>query len=466
MIADLPLLTAAASTAFPPADQDYLFEARQMQALSFAAHIPLVCFGIAFPALVVFAEWLYLRTGNPLYRTLAKRWSKVMIALFAVGVVTGTILSFELGLLWPNFMATFGDVFGVAFTLEGFSFFVEAIFIAIYVYGWERLSPRAHFLCGIPVLIAGFSGSLFVIAVNGWMNHPTGFTLRDGRAVDVDPFDALFGNSFFWHELIHMYLAAYIVAGFLTASVYAWGWLRGRRGAYERVALVLPLTVAALAAPAQLIVGDWAAREVAERQPVKLAALEGLGETTKGAPIHVLGWYDGEEVRYGISIPRMLSLLAFHDPNATVEGLETVPEDDQPPVNVVRIAFQTMVGIGFFLALVGFVYVAVWFRHRRLPRSTWFYWGVVLAGPLSLVALISGWVTTEVGRQPWVVYDVMRTSEAVTGAEGIPLGYTVLALVYLGLAAAVAWILHRLSRAPVDIPAPTSAPATVSHGSR
>jgi cytochrome bd ubiquinol oxidase subunit I len=465
MIADLQLVTAA-STAFPPADQEYLFEARQMQALSFAAHIPLVCFGIAFPALVVFAEWLYLRTGNPLYRTLAKRWSKVMIALFAVGVVTGTILSFELGLLWPNFMATFGDVFGVAFTLEGFSFFVEAIFIAIYVYGWDRLSPRAHFLCGIPVLIAGFSGSLFVIAVNGWMNHPTGFTLRDGRAVDVNPSDALFGNSFFWHELVHMYLAAYIVAGFLTASVYAWGWLRGRRGAYERVALVLPLTVAALAAPAQLIVGDWAAREVAERQPVKLAALEGLGETTKGAPIHVLGWYDGEEVRYGISIPRMLSLLAFHDPNATVEGLETVPEEDQPPVNVVRIAFQTMVGIGFFLALVAFVYVAVWVRRRRLPRSTWFYRGVVLAGPLSLVALIAGWVTTEVGRQPWVVYDVMRTSEAVTGAEGIPLGYTVLALVYIGLAAAVVWILRRLARAPVDIPTPTTAPATPSHGSR
>jgi cytochrome bd ubiquinol oxidase subunit I len=465
MLADLhAVASVAASSAFTPAEQDYLFEARQMQALSFAAHIPLVCFGIAFPALVIFAEWLYLRTGNPLYRTLAKRWSKVMIALFAVGVVTGTILSFELGLLWPNFMATFGDVFGLAFTLEGFSFFVEAIFIAIYVYGWERLSPRAHFLCGIPILIAGFSGSLFVIAVNGWMNHPTGFTLRDGRATDVHPFDALFGNSFFWHELIHMYLAAYIVAGFLTASVYAWGWLRGRRGRYERVALVIPLTVAALAAPAQIIVGDWAAREVAEEQPVKLAALEGLGETTKGAPIHVLGWYDGEEVKYGIRFPKLLSLLAFHDPNATVEGLETVPEDDQPPVNVVRFAFQTMVGIGSGLALLGAVYVGVWLRKRRLPRSTWFYRGLVAAGPLSLVALIAGWVTTEVGRQPWVVYDVMRTSEAVTGAGGIPVGYTALALVYLGLAGAVVWILRRLSRSPLDVPETTTPPTAPAHG--
>jgi cytochrome d ubiquinol oxidase subunit I len=464
VFADLHIATAlAASNAFAPADQDYLFEARQMQALSFAAHIPLVCFGIAFPALVVFAEALYLRTGDPLYRTLAKRWSKVMIALFAVGVVTGTILSFELGLLWPNFMATFGDVFGVAFTLEGFSFFVEAIFIAIYVYGWERLSARAHFLCGIPILVAGLSGSLFVIAVNGWMNHPTGFELRDGRAVNVHPFDALFGNSYFWHELVHMYLAAYIVAGFLTASVYAWGWLRGRRGRYERVALIVPLTVAALAAPVQIIVGDWAAREVGEKQPVKLAALEGLGETTRGAPIHMLGWYDGEEVKYGIGFPRLLSLLTFHDPNATVKGLEIVPPEERPPVNVVRFAFQTMVVIGCMLALLAVVYLVAWLRLRRLPRSTWFYRGLVAAGPLSLVALISGWITTEVGRQPWIVYKVMLTSEAVTGAEGIPVGYTALAIVYLGLAAAVVWILRRLARSPLDVaPTTTYAPA---HGS-
>src|SRR5919108_951485 len=200
-----------AAAPFAPVDQDYLFEARQMQALSFAVHIPLVCFGIAFPAFVLLLEGLWLRSGDPVYRTIAKRWSKVMLALFAVGVVTGTILSFELGLLWPGFMAAFGDVFGLGFTLEAFSFFLEAIFIAIYVYGWDRLSPRAHFLSGIPVVVAGFTGSLFVIAVNGWMNHPTGFTLRGGEAVDVHPWDALFGNSYFWHEVVHMYLAAYIV---------------------------------------------------------------------------------------------------------------------------------------------------------------------------------------------------------------------------------------------------------------
>jgi cytochrome d ubiquinol oxidase subunit I len=442
--------SGAGGSAFGPADQHYLFEARRMQALSFAAHLPLVCFGIAFPAFVVFAEWLHLRTGDPVYRVLARRWSKVMLALFAVGVVTGTILSFELGLLWPNFMATFGDVFGLGFAVEGISFFIEAIFIGIYVYGWNRLSPRAHLLTGIPVVVSGFAGSLMVIAVNGWMNHPTGFRLENGRAVDVHPFAALFENGYFWHELVHMYLAGYIVAGFVTASVYAWALLRGRDGRYVRTALILPLTAAALAAPVQVVVGDWVARDVAVTQPVKLAALEGLGETTRGAPEHLLGWYDGRKVVYGVEIPKLLSLLAYRDPNAAVAGLRTVPPGDRPPVNVVRFSFQTMVGIGTLLALLGVVHVAVWLRHRRLPRSRWFYRGLVAAGPLSLVALIAGWTTTEVGRQPWVVYRVMRTSEAVTGAGGIPVGYATLAVAYAGLVVAVAWLLRRLARAPLE----------------
>src|ERR687887_962124 len=234
------------AAALSPVEQEHLLQARQMQALSFAVHIPLVCFGIAFPSMVMLVESLYLRTGDELYRTLAKRWSKVMMALFAVGVVTGTILSFELGLLWPNFMATFGDVFGLAFGLEGFSFFMEAIFIAIYVYGWDRMSSRMHLLAGIPVVLAGLTGSLFVIAVNAWMNRPTGFRLEHGRAVDIDPWGALFGNRHLWPELTHMYFAGYIVAGFAVAAVYAWGWLRGRRGHYERIALAVPLTIAAL----------------------------------------------------------------------------------------------------------------------------------------------------------------------------------------------------------------------------
>jgi cytochrome d ubiquinol oxidase subunit I len=278
----LDLAAQVLGAALAPVEQQHLDQARQMQALSFAVHIPLVCFGIAFPSMVLLAESLYVRTGDELYRTLAKRWSKVMIALFAVGVVTGTILSFELGLLWPNFMATFGGVFGLAFGLEGFSFFLEAIFIAIYVYGWDRMAPRTHLLCGVPLVIAGLTGSLFVISVNAWMNHPGGFELVDGRVSDVHPWTALFGNAHLWPELAHMYIAGFIVAGFLLAAAYAWGWLKGRRGRYERVALAIALTIAALAAPVQLFVGDWLARRVTDDQPTKLAALEGSARRRRG----------------------------------------------------------------------------------------------------------------------------------------------------------------------------------------
>jgi cytochrome d ubiquinol oxidase subunit I len=432
--------------------QEHLLAARQMQALSFAVHIPLVCFGIAFPAMVLFMEGLWLRTGDPVYRALAKRWSKVMLILFAVGVVTGTILSFELGLLWPNFMATFGEVFGVAFALEGISFFIEAIFIAIYVYGWDRLGRRAHFMVGIPIAIAGVTGSMMVIAVNGWMNNPKGFDVVDGRVVNPHPWEALFTGNV-WHELVHMYLAGYLVAAFIVAGVYAVPWLKGRHTRYHRAGLVVPLTIGALAAPAQVVVGDWAGRSVAETQPTKLAAMEGLPETTKGAPFTFLGWYDEDagDVKGGIEIPRMLSILAYHDPNATVQGLGAVPPEDRPPVNVVRFAFQTMVGIGTGLALLGVLYLATWWRHRRLPRSPWFYRAVIAAGPLSVVALIAGWITTEVGRQPWIVYLSMRTEQAVTDAGGLLVAYVALAAVYLALAGAVAWLLRRLARRPPEV---------------
>jgi cytochrome d ubiquinol oxidase subunit I len=303
-----------------------------------------------------------------------------------------------------------------------------------------------------------------VITVNAWMNNPTGFTLEGGRVSDVRPLKALFGNDYLWHELVHMYVAGFIVAGFLTAAVYAFAWLRGRRDRYQRVALVVPLTVAALAAPVQIVVGDWAARSVAREQPTKLAAFEGLHETEEGAPVHLGGWYDGDEIRYGIPLPRLLSLLAFHDPSARVEGLEEVPAAERPPVNVVRVAFQTMVGIGFFLAGISAIYLFVWLRRKRLPRSSWFYRAIVAAGPLSVVALIAGWVTTEVGRQPWVVYGHMRTEEAVTGASGIPVGYATLVIVYACLLAAIVWILRRLARAPVEIQRGPSGVAPLAAG--
>jgi cytochrome d ubiquinol oxidase subunit I len=423
--------------------------ARQMQAMSLGVHIPIVCFGIAFPAMIVFVEGLYLRTGDLAYKALAKRWSKVALILFAVGVVTGTILSFEFGLLWPNFMATFGEVFGIAFGLEGISFFVEAIFIAIYVYGWDRLSRRAHFLTGVPIVISGFTGSLNVIAVNGWMNNPEGFDVVDGRVVNPRPWDALF-NANMWHELIHMYLAGYIVAGFIVAGVYASAWLKGRRDRYHRTALVVTLAFASLAAPVQVVVGDWAGRQVAESQPTKLAAFEGVTRTQDGAPFTIGGVYDERagEVRWGIEVPKLLSLLAHHDPNARVVGLDAVAPEDRPPVNIVRFAFQTMIAIGTGLAILGTVFFVTWFRKHRLPRSRWFFRAVMAAGPLSLVALIAGWITTEVGRQPWIVYEVMRTEQAVTSADGLEVGYAFLVAVYLALGAGVLWLLRRLARQP------------------
>ncbi|MEA2384650.1 MAG: cytochrome bd ubiquinol oxidase subunit [Solirubrobacteraceae bacterium] len=425
--------------------------ARRMQALSLAVHIPIVCFGIAFPAMILFVEGLYLRTGDVTYKALAKRWSKVAITIFAVGVVTGTILSFEFGLLWPNFMATFGAVFGVGFALEGVSFFIEAIFIAIYVYGWDRLPERTHFLTGIPIVITGFTGSFWVLGVNAWMNDPTGFSVVNGRVTDPKPWQALLAPNL-GHELTHMYLAGYIVAGFIVAGVYATARLRGHRDRYHRAGLVVALSFAAFASGAQGLVGDWAGRRVAVSQPVKLAAFEGLPRTENGAPFTIGGYYDARrgEVRYGIHIPKMLSILAHHDPNAQVIGLDSVPPQDRPPVNIVRFAFQAMAAIGTGLALLGLWFVGTFLRFRRLPRSVWFYRAVTVAGPLALVALIAGWIATEVGRQPWIVYGVMRTKEAVTRSDGLEAGFVFLVVVYVGLAAAVAWLLRRLAGRPPE----------------
>ncbi len=423
--------------------------ARQMQALSLGIHIPIVCFGIAFPAMFLFVEGLYLRTGDATYKALAKRWSKVALILFAVGVVTGTILSFEFGLLWPEFMATFGEVFGVAFALEGISFFLEAIFLAIYVYGWDRLGRRAHFLTGVPVVITGITGSANVIAVNGWMNTPDGFDVVDGRVVNPQPWDAML-NANFAHEFVHMYLAGYLVAGFIVAGVYARAWLKGRRDRYHRTALVVALSFAAFAAPVQGLVGDWAGRNVADTQPTKLAAFEGLYETTEGAPLTLGGIYDEEtgEVKYGIEIPYLLSLLADHDPSSRILGLEEVPEELRPPVNVVRFAFQAMAGIGTLLGVVAAAFLLTWLVRRRLPKTRLFYWSVIAAGPLSLIALIAGWIATEVGRQPFIVYGVMRTEQAVTASDDLEIGYAVLITVYVALAVAVVWLLRRLASRP------------------
>jgi cytochrome bd ubiquinol oxidase subunit I len=426
-----------------------LLYARQQMALSLGWHIVIACTGMAFPFLVMYAEWKGQRTGDPVYTALARHWSKVLAVLFAIGAVSGTILSFEFGILWPRWMAAYGDVMGLPFAIEGFAFFTEAIFVGIYLYGWDRLPPKVHLWSGVPIGIAGVASAFFVVAANGFMNTPTGFRLVNGNVVDVHPWAALFNTSL-WPEATHMILAAFIVTGYLVAMPHALALLRGKRDRYRRIGFLIPFVVASAVVPLQIVAGDWAARHVAVHQPVKLAAMEGLEHTERGAPIHIGGVFIDGRVRFGIKIPDGLSFLAFHRTNAVVTGLESVPPADRPPVNVVRTAFQVMVAIGTAMLGLGLWLLLAWRRHRDLPRSRWFYRAALVAGPAAVVALEAGWITTEVGRQPWIVYGVMRTQDAVTRASGIPVGYATLSVVYAGLAVAVGWLLRRLARAPLD----------------
>ena len=425
-----------------------LLYARQQMALSLGTHIVIACLGMAFPFLVVLAEWRGNRTGDAVYTTLARRWAKAMGVLFAVGAVSGTILSFEFGILWPRWMGRFGAVMGLPFAIEGFAFFLEAIFIGVYLYGWDRLPARVHQGVGIAIGVAGVASAFFVVAANGWMNDPTGFRVVAGKVVDVKPWAALF-NSALWPEATHMILGAFIVAGCLVATPHAWALLHGRGTRYHRVGLALALTVAMIAVPVQLVVGDWAARHVATKQPTKLAAIEGVTHTQKGAALHIGGIYVDGEVKGALRIPNLLSLLAYDNPNATVQGLDAVPVSDRPPVNVVRTSFQLMVAIGFALLGLGLWLGLAWRRRRALPRSRWFLRAAVLAGPAAVLALECGWVVTEVGRQPWIVYRVMRVRDAVSDAPGLRFGYFLLLAVYAVLAIATFTALRHLARIPL-----------------
>ncbi|HEV7826981.1 MAG TPA: cytochrome ubiquinol oxidase subunit I [Mycobacteriales bacterium] len=439
------LLADAAS----PAD---LAAARSQMALSLGWHIIVACLGVGMPAITLLAEWRGMRTGDPVYRRLAHVWARSMGVLFAVGAVSGTILSFEMGLLWPGLMGRFGDVIGLPFTMEGLAFFIEAIFLGIYLYGWDKLSPRAHLLSGIPLIVAGVASAFFVVTANAWMNQPVGFRLGpDGRAVDVDPWGAMF-NPATPPQTVHMILAAFMVAGFLMASVYAVAMLRGRRDRYHRVGFLLPFAVAAAITPVQIVVGDWAAHFVASNQPVKLAAMEGLYETESSVPLHLGGIYVGDELKYAVPIPYMLSLLAHWDPQAEVLGLAEVPPDERPPVNIVHLSFQIMVGCGFFLLALGAWAAFAWWRRRGLPASRWFLRGTACSGAVAVLALECGWITTEVGRQPWIVYGIQRTVDAVNPAPGLRLGFVAVLVVYTVLTIATVYVLRRLAGRGVEGP--------------
>src|SRR5467141_3388116 len=397
---------------------DFLF-ARSQMAMSLAFHIVFAALGIGMPLLMAMAEGMYLRTKQPVYLDLCKRWAKGTAILFAVGAVSGTVLSFELGLLWPAFMEFAGPIIGMPFSLEGFAFFLEAIFLGLYLYGWEKLSPQTHVFAGIMVSIGGVLSGAFVVTANAWMNTPTGFRLIDGRISEVDPFAAMF-NPAAGAQVVHMLLAAYAAVGVAVAGIHARLLLRDPVNAFHRRAFVIALAVGLPAALLQPLSGDWAGRVVARTQPAKLAALEGHFETETYAPLRIGGIPDvaARETRYALEIPGGLSFLAHGDPAASVVGLNDIPRELWPPVTAVHIAFQIMVAIGTWLACLALWAGTLWWRGR-LFESRWFLNAMFWSTALGLVAVEVGWMVTELGRQPWIIQGVIRTSEAVTPKPGL-----------------------------------------------
>lgn len=422
---------------------DFLF-ARSQMAMSLGFHIVFAAIGIALPVLMAIAEGIYLRTGRAVFLELSKRWARGAAILFAVGAVSGTVLAFELGLLWPTFMEKAGAIIGMPFSLEGFAFFTEAIFLGLYLAGWNRLPPLVHWLCGVIVGVSGILSGIFVVTANAWMNAPAGFKLVDGKITEIDPIAAMLNPAAF-HEVLHMTLAAFVATGFAVAAIHAFFVLRDRGNEFHRSALGIALALACLSAPLQIISGDFSARSVAKLQPAKLAAMEATYRTQTGAPLQLGGIPDDESRtnNYALSIPRGLSLLSTHDPNAKVIGLEEFPRHDWPNVRVVHWAFDIMVVSG--TALVGLSIAAAWLalKHRRVPDSTWFLRALVAAGPLGFLAIEAGWTVTELGRQPWIIYGVMRTAEAVTPIGKIAIPFVVFTLLYVFLSVVVISLLRR-----------------------
>jgi len=421
-----------------------LLAARSQMAVSLGFHIVFAALGIAMPVMIALAEWRWLSRKDEHGLSLAKRWSKGTAILFAVGAVSGTVLSFELGLLWPAFMERAGPSIGPLFALEGFAFFTEAIFLGIYLYGWSRIPPKAHFVAGIIVALSGVASAVFVITANAWMNHPTGFVLEDGRLTHVQPLVA-FLHPIAWHEILHMLLAAFAATGFLVAGIHAFWLLRDPGSRFHRLALAIALAVGGLPALLQLLSGDLIARAVAEHQPAKLAAMEALFVTAAGADFQIGGLPDAatQTVRYALVIPNGLSLLLHHDARAEVVGLDRVPRSDWPPVAVVHVAFQLMVACGFLMALLALWSGWRWWKSRRLEQDRRLLLALVVAAPLGFIAIEAGWIVTEVGRQPWIIDHVMRTSEAVTSMPGLWIPMATFTLLYLVLAGVVLWALWR-----------------------
>jgi cytochrome d ubiquinol oxidase subunit I len=422
---------------------DPLLAARWQMGWSLAFHIVFAVIGMAMPVMMVMSEWRWLRTGDEACLDLTRRWAKGTAIFFAVGAVSGTVLSFELGLLWPAFMALAGGIIGMPFSLEGFAFFLEAIFLGIYLYGWDRVSPHAHLLSGVVVAASGALSGVFVVTANAWMNTPAGFRLEDGRVVDVDPLAAML-NPAAGAEVIHMLLAAYMAVGWAVAGVHARWLLVDSDHRLHRAGLSIALWVAILPTLLQPLAGDLAGRMVARTQPAKLAAMEGQFATESDAPLRIGGLPDpaARTTRYALEIPGGLSLLAGGSRDTVVIGLDDIPRGDWPPVVAVHLSFQLMVAIG--MALAGMSAIAAWLVwRRRLADARWFLRALVVCAPLGFIAIEAGWLVTELGRQPWIIHGVMRTAEAVTPSSGATVSFAVIAVIYLGLAVVVTRLMRR-----------------------
>jgi cytochrome d ubiquinol oxidase subunit I len=426
-----------------------LAAARLQMTLSLMFHMIFAAVGIGLPLLMVIVEGLWLRTGREHYRALAIKWAKATGLLFAVGAVSGTALAFELGLLWPRYMELTGAVVGHLFGLEGYAFFIEAIFIGLYLYGWDRLGPRAHWWCGVVIAVSGMLSGILVLGVNAWMQLPVGFRMEGHRVVVTDPI-AIFKRPAWWYMAIHSTLSCYISVAFAVAAIYAVARLRGRRDENTRSAIVVALAVGGITAILQPASGDLLAKFVFKTQTAKFAAMEGQFRTQTSAPLRIGGVPDPEamETRYAIEIPGGLSFLARHDFKGEVPGLDKVPRADWPNVEVTHFAFQVMAGLGMALmGLSAWFWVAYWRGREKAIASRMLLRAIALCGPFGFLALEAGWVVTEAGRQPWIIHGVMRTSEAVTPAGGVPPVFFAFAGLYLVLGVTVSLLLARLGRA-------------------
>ncbi|PRY12270.1 cytochrome bd-I ubiquinol oxidase subunit 1 apoprotein [Pontibacter ummariensis] len=423
---------------------DDLFAARSQMALSLGFHIIYACIGMVMPFFMAVAHYRWLRTNDPVYKNLTKAWSRGVAIFFATGAVSGTVLSFELGLLWPEFMAHAGPIFGMPFSLEGTAFFIEAIALGFFLYGWDRFNRWFHWFTGVVVGVSGLASGILVVSANAWMNSPAGFDIVDGAYVNIDPIAAMFNDAWFTQAL-HMTIAAFAATGFAVAGVHAYMILKRQNVAFHARAFKIAAIFGAVAALLQPLSGDLSAKDVAERQPAKLAAMEAHFHTQEAAPLIIGGIPDEEnkKVDYALEIPGMLSFLVHGNFTGLVEGLDKIPPAYLPPVTVTHFAFQIMVGIGMFLVLVSLLYFGTLWRKQPWLTKRWFLWLFVLASPLGFLAVEAGWVVTEVGRQPWIIYGVMLTADAVTPMPGIAYSFYLFTAIYVSLSLVVIFLLYR-----------------------